>query len=102
MATIVDASALTEGLIAKWMTVNSAIFTPYVCKERADVELGTKAMVSNAKRLNDAITVAQTQLVSTVNAPANLDLLAMASTAAWMTAKVAHLIRTVIEESATV
>ena len=32
--------------------MNSAIFTLYVCKERADVELGTKAMGSNAKRVS--------------------------------------------------
>jgi len=32
--------------------VTSAIYTPYVYKERVDVELATKAMVSSAKRVS--------------------------------------------------
>ena len=34
------------------MTVISAIYMPYVYKERADVELDTKEMVSNVKRVS--------------------------------------------------
>jgi len=50
MVTLVHASVLTGDLTVKWMTVTSAIYTPYVYKERVDVELATKAMVSSAKR----------------------------------------------------
>lgn len=34
------------------MTVTSAIYMLYVFKERVDVELATKAMVSSAKRVS--------------------------------------------------
>lgn len=50
MVTLVHASALTGELTVKWMTVTSAIYMLYVFKERVDVELVTKAMVSSAKR----------------------------------------------------
>lgn len=36
----------------QWMTVTSAIYMLYVFKERVDVELATKAMVSSAKRVS--------------------------------------------------
>lgn len=39
-------------LCLKWMTVNNAIFTPYVCKELADAESGSKVMVLNVKRVS--------------------------------------------------
>lgn len=39
------------------MTAISVIFTPFVWKEPADVELGSKAMASNAKRVSMARSV---------------------------------------------
>ena len=49
---ILFAYLVSFNVFYQWMTVTSAIYMLYVFKERVDVELATKAMVSSAKRVS--------------------------------------------------